>query len=436
MQGYKQLLLALLLSGLSLTALAKDNFEVKLFLGNYDPVADRDRTPDDEFGFSSLSAALDASESNQFATLPGYEREISATTAVASLHGAELRVSYEEGSKHLRLSIPHLDIEGADSILFECETQRATGCLSRDESEEEFRDYLRNNEDDIVGRLLRSFVAHNGTDPVSGNPNSLMYSMATDTLMGNMDAPIGKNALEERRENNKEVGLSVGHYSFDGNESTILHVPASYTYYFEDPEYYLKFSGTPIAYIETNGSRAFKSAGSAAYHLPMNDQWALMPGVGLGFVGSEDMGSVALVGSASLTSMYETQWGDTQIKLGNMLSTFKTSSVDVDEGVVDYGLSNHIVKNALSAKLPTKVQLLERDLDVEVTFADTRILGDEVFIDQYNEVAVSLGSPETKGDRLDAMRLGFTYTFGNTNKDFDGETHDYNGFSLNFGYSF
>ena len=69
----------------------------------------------------------------------------------------------------------------------------------------------------------------------------------------------------------------------------------------------------------------------------------------------------------------------------------------------------------------------DAELTAQVSYAHSWFSGSDLFLNQYHEVALSLGAPVEDLEALaDELRLGVAWTFGK----------DYSGVSVNFGYEF
>lgn len=354
--------------------------------------------------YSKIDDLFDAAEQEGIASsIPSYT-DMSAARSTLDIRGVTATTSYAANSSTLIFMVPSLGIDesfaGAD----------------RNASEAMFRDFIKRDGNEILSKMLRGMVESSPVDPVAGSPSSLLDSMAKDDF----DTAVAAGTSRSQAENPSGFGIGGegGHYSAGGNDISTYTIPLSYTHHFEKPGYHLKLTA-PITYLDANGSKSLKGALGAALHIPVKDNWSLTPALRVGGVASKDMGSAAIATSASLTSVYGTKLGNTDVKIGNSLSLLKTNALSAGGYKIDYGLSNQILKNGISAKLPSKASLMGRDMDMEVSLANTQVMGDKVYIKSYNDLAFSMGSKD--------LRLGLTYTHGE---------HGYKGAKVNFGYDF
>jgi len=346
-----------------------------------------------------------------------------------NLGGIDAIARYREESNTLQFTIESKDIN-----------EKFYG-QTREESVNALRNYLRENEDGVLTEIIQESVAKEGTDPVAGNPNSLIHKMADQDIdaatrnSSNAFTPKEAEKISGRKSGFDFVGLEIGNFTINGRETKVYKLPLSYTYYFAKPGYHAKFTA-PLSYSETEGVQTYKATVGASLHIPViKDKWSLTPALRIGRVNSEALDSATMVNSASLTNVYYTKLGNTQLKFANMISTLQTNALGGEEDY--YDISNQIMKNAVSAKFPMDINLMGRTFDLQATVANTKVMGDASFVDNYNDFAISFGSKKPTGNAvLDRLRLGVTYTYGETNEDKNGETGEYKGVSLNMGYSF
>lgn len=372
--------------------------------------------------YDSIEALLDAVEQDHLGTLPGYTNTVAAT-ATLNIRGIEAIVGYEQDSANLRFSVPSLGIE-----------ENFGNFATREENEDAFEEYLESNVDGILTKMLQKMVATTATDPVAGNPNSLMSTMASADFNAAYDMASGseKKQNETKTEETRkklEAGLEVGRFSANGVSKNILTLPVSYTHYFEDPNKRLKLSA-PLSYVETNGSKSFKGSFGAALSYPVNEKWAVIPAARVGLLASEDMGSAAVVYSGSLTSLYQFPYKDMSFIIGNMVNVMTTGDIKIEDKELSYDLSNQVIKNGVSIEKPIDYKMLGKLSSVEFSLANTQFFGDDLYIDNYTDLAVSLGTRQrVKGssETDNSIHVGLTYTVGQ---------HGYSGGKLNFGYKF
>ena len=369
---------------------------------------------------SDLVDDLDLSEITD--VIPAYT-ETSAITTVINFRGLPVTLSSSADSSDITMTIDAIQVSTTFSG------------SNRDDSMDQLEAWFEGEGDEALTRLLQELAASTSSDPVAGNPASLMsrnvgadFDYATDTGMGSIELNAPQQSLNG---NMVSVFARYSNYSSDGVESREYALPLAYTIRFDDSEDQLTLR-MPVAYVVYDGSVVYNAGLGVGYGKQINAAWRLTPALGYSLVGSADMGSLAQVVSTSLVSSYRIQVDQYRISIGNMLgyySTLPTSAGDVSQ---DPGIHNTVLRNGVSLNIPTP--RLAQDTSVELFLTDTRYFGSDLYIDQYNEVGFSLGIDRYTLTRheggyvnyLKRLRGGVKYLFSENSS----------GYSLNFGYTF
>ncbi|MEM6637460.1 MAG: hypothetical protein AAF667_16395 [Pseudomonadota bacterium] len=350
----------------------------------------------------------------------------SGVAVAANFRGVLINLNYDFGGTALTFSVPELGV-----------TEVFDGG-SRVASEDELDDYLTNNTDEIVTRILGLLVESTATDPVAGNPNSLQATMVqSDFGVGAGFGGFGTYSFD-----NSQRGFTAGpgtqipgaaarfgNYSVGDVDGTVISLPLGYTIPLADPRYAIVLEA-PITYVEANGTDSYSISFGGGFRIPILNNWAVTPTARLGTTGSEDVGSAATLYSLGVTSSYRFDVGSVGFNLANMVNYVATSggSFEVDDFEIEYDLANTIFRNGLAIEGETGFELFGENVTWEGWVVNTMITGDEVFIDNYTDFAISFGTQASRnGFTWDAARLGLTYTIGN---------NDFSRLSVNFGYQF
>jgi len=187
--------------------------------------------------------------------------DISEVTETLNIHGSKIIVHYDKNSSSLVFEVPTLGIR---KVFDKGET--------RDANAEAYFQYIDENGEDILLKLFtpKLLVATTATNPVAGNPDSLMGSVVADDFDAAKE--ISKSSGETASTGDKPkfgAGIELGHSTVDGHQKNIMTIPLSYTHYFAKKGYNLKLTA-PISYIETDGSKAYKGSLGAALNVPIN----------------------------------------------------------------------------------------------------------------------------------------------------------------------
>jgi hypothetical protein len=371
--------------------------------------------------FENIEALFDATEEDSLKSIiPNYVSGVTAINAQLDVRGVDVISSYDESSSLLTFEIKSLGIfkqfDGGD----------------RAKSGDLLRSYIKGNGDGVLSKLLQESAATTAIDPVAGNPDSLMGSIISADA-GNATT-LNKSSRSKGAEGGQAdddefgINLSAGCSSVNGHDKCSLTLPLSYTHYFAKPEgkkegYKLRIDA-PLAYFETNGSKAYQASIGAALQIPITDNFSLTPAIRTGIVASKDLGSAANVNSVSLTSIYNTRWDKMNISFSNMVGVIQTKGLESNGVDIDYSLSNQVMKNGIAVEMPSGISLAGKKTSWEASIANTYLTGDALYISNYYDLALSLG---TVKENNDSLRLGLTYTQGE---------HGYSKLDMNFGYKF
>ena len=374
--------------------------------------------------YDNLSDMLDALDFDEVSNyIPAYT-DSSAITTVVNFRGVPVVLSSPQNSSDITMSIGAIDV----SELFQGS--------SRDDSMDLLSAWYEGEGDDALTRLLQELAASTPSDPVAGNPTSLMsrtvgndFDYAMDT--GAMSGVELSNAGQSINGNMVSVFARYSNYSADGIESREYSLPLAYTVRFDNSEDRLIIR-VPVAYVMYDGSEVYNLGLGIGYGRQMNPQWSLTPALGYSLVGSEDVGSLSQLVSTSLTSSYAIPLAEYELTIGNMLGYYSTLPTEAGDISQNPEISNTVLRNGASLNIPTP--RLVADTSVEVFITDTRYFGSELYIDQYNEIGFSFGKDKTVVTEDDGsyvnyirrVRAGVKYLFSDNSE----------GYSLNFGYTF
>ena len=107
-----------------------------------------------------------------------------------------------------------------------------------------------------------------------------------------------------------------------------------------------------------------------------------------------------------------------------MIGTMQAKGLESNGVNIDYSLSNQVIKNGFAVEAPSGIRLAGKQTSWEASIANTYLMGDALYINNYYDLALSLGTVKVNNNSL---RLGMTYTQGD---------HGYSKFNMNFGYQF
>lgn len=363
--------------------------------------------------------------------LPGYNGT-QAVSLVANYRGVRINFSYAgAGSTTLVMSIPDIGVN-----------ESFTGS-TREDSQDMLTDWMKKNGASAVEKLMKKLAEVSPSDPIAGNPNSLMsQNVATSFNYGFSDVVKSKNYTPESQKGNV-VSLSAQYFAMkDGDISSKKYaLPLSYSVVSDsNPDRKLNIL-VPVAMTDVEGAKAAELGFGLSANLPVTQNWTLTPAVLYGVTGSVDLGSLGQVGTASITSAYKIKAPGGLVGIGNMLGYTRTLKLYSGEYAYDPGIRNVVFKNGLLYDID--MSNVASNTSLELFANHTQFTGTKLYTNSYVETGFSYGFAKVKQhypsgmsleqkamakvyETMSQLRLGVTYLTSAHAK----------GFQLNFGYSF
>lgn len=369
-------------------------------------------------GFSNAEDAIRQMDSNQLDNIINSYTDTTPTFATIDFRGLLLNVSFPNVGTALSLDIPSLNIH-----------RQFTGA-TRDDSVDALVDFFQSEGGSLLNDIQKKLAAVSPVDPIAGNPNSLQASLIADTFSQNAfdtsDAVMAKTDGSDAN-NVLKVGVSGGKFSSGDIDGTSIAIPLGYTVRFDsNPEWQLKMS-MPLQMVKVGDVDIYNAGFGVSLRMPVTKGWSLSPGVSWGVAGSIDAASAAQMVSYSVTSQYRLPVSSVNLILGNMIGQTETLGFKAGDYDIDPDISNTIFRNGLQAEFPTQIKMFGSVCSAQLSIVNTTFSGDDLYLDSYNDIAISFGKQRTEGESLtNYLRAGVTYTFGT----------DYDAVKLNLGYSF
>ena len=433
---------------------AADPFEAEFFV---------EGSPSETFGFDNVEQLFDSIDPDEFAAQLGYDCAGNACESVGTVinyRGLLINMNFAHDSDLLVFSIPGLD----EQVTF----AGAGGTVEagRSHAIEQLKAYLKANEDGLLKRLLTLLAQTTPYDSLAGNPSSLMtqkmfgdfangfthkvsqiWACGSSAFNFYSDQPIQvavvggvsdifaeaqARAAQLRAQNEIGIGAMVSATQapnpLTGADLTTntVTVPLSYTVKFDqDPGRKLRLD-LPLSYSELEGAVAYAAGFGLAYTHPVRDDWTVTPAVGVGATGSEDLGAGGGVGSVSVTSAHTWRLGEFALSMGNSVGQYESLDIELGDYQAGADISNTVFSNGLLVSGPNS--LIANSLVLEYSVVDTRITGDQVYSDFYDEFGVAVGYVNTEQGVIDSFfKAGVSYLVGD---------HDINALKLNLSLRF
>lgn len=333
-----------------------------------------------------------------------------------NLRGIDAIASYAANSTTLNVQIPQLGINESFSG------------ATRDDSLDLFRDFLKNNGNNNQ-KILKNYAKLTAIDPIAGNPNSLMSQMAqSDYSFGRLSPLAGCSCCWSSQPivHQFQLGLNTGRAFADEFDTTLISLPLRYSY---SPCLNWAFIlDAPMTLIKNGGAYSVFSSLGFGFRIPIIRDWSLTPTLRAGVGGSADLTTGGAFVSAGLTSNFGYPISNYVLTMTNYAGYFSSTPLHLGGINFDYHLHNYIFKNGVVFTTCNGFEFYNRLINFNMTFTDTVLEGDPLFIEHYDEVGVALiiNGINPYLD-YDCLSLGISYQFGQ---------EGYKGYYMNLLYQF
>ena len=299
---------------------------------------------------------------------------------------------------------------------------------TRDENVQAMYDYLKSS--GLLSQLSQTLARTSPTDPIAGNPNSLMSTMVAADFEQSFTADFSniggpETAIATGTSANKltrvGIGLEYGQMTQGDTDVSNLTVPLSYSIRNDlDPRRQLLLR-MPISIVDVDGAKAYHLGFGASYRFPMSQYWTLAPSINYAFTAATDLGSTAQMAATGLTSTFYWRKPGYDVGIGNMLSFATTQPFSYGGYDYDPHISNTVLRNGVMWSRPTLVS--GRKMYFETSLIDTRFFGSKLYADNYQELRFSLGTARS-AKATSVFRAGLALRHMKSD----------NGFNVEFGY--
>ncbi|MCB1905909.1 MAG: hypothetical protein KDH15_00945 [Rhodocyclaceae bacterium] len=289
----------------------------------------------------------------------------------------------------------------------------------RDASQDLLEDFLKDS--GVIADIMKYQAANSPHSPISG-PGGVIPT----AVMSDFGEVFNTMPSDQETEAANLIGAGIGlsSLSVDGRDTTITTIPLSYAIRNTiDPRRQLVFS-MPITIADSEGAKAYSFSLGVGYRFPINEAWTLTPAVRYGLTGSEDFATVAGVASATLASTYALRFEHFDMAIGNMIGYYTTTKIDAGDYSFDPDIHNTVLRNGVMLSQP--VTLGGKRLAFEYSLIDTRYLGTEIYVDNTQELGITVGTNRSALSSRTYIRGGLNLLKGK----------DTTGISLNIGYWF
>lgn len=378
-------------------------------------------------GDSSLTNIVDYFDDSKLNSLltSGYA-DTDAVSATLDMRGLPVTLAYTGGETTLTFKVPSLGI-----------TETFTGA-TRDESNEMLEEWFEKNGAATMEKIMKELARVSPVDPIAGNSNSIMAkTVESDFTNGFLNTAtkqkVGK-IQNTKNGNTLSIAPTFKSLEVDGKDSTSYTLPLAYSIVAKDDSAHKLTFSLPLSYTDVEGAKSYSLGLGVGYSLPVNNAWTLTPSIGYSIAGSIDLGALAQVANASITSSYTFNIAEDQrLSIGNMVGYYTTVKFYSGDYAYDPGIKNTVFRNGLMYSIDTDNVLKNTSLDLYAV--NTKYTGTDIYNDSYNEFGFSFGynninvnmlSDKEKYAYKQDIKIGASYLTSDKEK----------GFKINFGFTF
>jgi len=362
--------------------------------------------------------------------LSGLEARLgsSATTFDLSLRGISGTLVDADGPCCLSVDIPALGISN----------ERLNGQTYRDDMDQ-LRKLL--TQGGIARRLARESARVSPLDPIAGNPASQMARLVAQDFAGGF-FPFASNVAEDGVKVAQAgglpagavrgpmpglpgVGAQLGLFKDGGQSAQVLSVPLSYSMRSDlDPRRQFNVY-LPVSVVDINGARVTQITLGGSVRLPLARDWAVTTAINYSTLNGKDMGTAGKIASLSVTSAYTIKGDSSSVSIGNLLGHYRTMSGTVGGIDTDSGVANTVLRNGVmwSMAAPAWAGFGH---SIEYSFVNTHYTGTALYLKNYSEVGVTLGTNRRADSVRSYMQAGLSAVLSSKTK----------GLQAHFGYWF
>lgn len=285
------------------------------------------------------------------------------------------------------------------------------------ESYQEDMDQLRLllTQGDTARRLARESARSSPLDPIAGNPASQMARMvafdfaaaffpfasnnAEDGVQVAQAGGLPAGAVRGPMPNLPGVGAQIGLFKDGSQSAKVLTLPLSYSLRSDlDPRRQLNVY-LPVTVADINGARVTQFTLGGSVRLPLAKDWALTTAVNYATLNGKDLGVAGKIGSIAVISAYTLRGESSSLSFGNLIGHYRSMTGTVGGIDTGSGVANTVLRNGVLWSMAAPAWA-GSGKSIEYTLVNTQYTGTALYLRNYSEVGVSLGTNR----RADSVR--------------------------------
>jgi hypothetical protein len=329
--------------------------------------------------------------------------EINAT---ADIQGNPLTVTSAVGSSVISISSEKLDIK-----------ETFVGATRKDSVK-----LLETWGKEFGGTLFQKVNARSTLSTIGGVSGYIPRTPALDSSIdgSGFSANVLKELVGEERESHLSILTGFSSYSANGKTADVYTLPINYNWEFH--EGWALLLNVPLTYIDTEGVSSFSGALGTGLRIPVSKyintgkiKWDLVPLFRVGAIGSEQNNvETSIIFSGGIQSNVGIPIGHGfSLVIQNQYNYYSVNSITAYTDVRVNGnlieipsITNSIYRNGAQLVKDFDYKLFGRTLMADISFADIRLSGATLAIDNQQEIGFDIGLRRTSKSKfkLDIMR--------------------------------
>jgi hypothetical protein len=265
-------------------------------------------------------------------------------------------------------------------------------------------------------QIVQSAVATSISDPVAGNPLSLLPMMVAADYLAASAPSGGMLGVNQPRTGGWRfnVGVNANLSTAGGADTQQLSAPLRASYYMARTGTEI-FLDAPVSWVSVSSVDLFQGSTGVGVRQRLlsgaSYEWNATLGGRWGIAGSQayGRGSAAIGGSISSDLRFALPASYT-LAITNTIAYYQTEPVNYGGGAVKYDLQNQFYRNGVTIARPIGQTPSGLPLQAGLTFVQTNVTGDRFRVDSWQEYGVTVAM----GGSL-PTRFNFTYMNGNHN---------------------
>jgi len=274
---------------------------------------------------------------------------------------------------------------------------------SRKDSVKLLEDWSKNN----TGRVFQKVNAVSKLSTIGGVSGYIPRTPAFDSGIdgSGLSSNVLKELLGEERESHLRILTGFSSYTANGKTADVYTLPINYNK--ELGNGWALLFNVPLTYIDTDGVSSYSGSLGTGLRIPVSNyidtgkvKWDVVPLFRVGAIGSEQNNvETSIIYSGGIQSNVGIPLGSgfsmviqNQYNYYAVTSVTAYSNIKVNGNIVDIPtITNSIYRNGVQLVKDFNYKLFGRTLMADISFADIRLSGSTLAIDNQQEIGFDIG---------------------------------------------